>query len=98
MSDPTAVPAGGREPDALYQGDRLVARVREPEVNEEAREVRFGEVYNSDTLLLPDECEYQKYVLLVDRIAYSTKVEASAPHKGRVLRGVTAKILRYREN
>lgn len=86
-----------REPDALYQNNRVVGRVREPEVDAEAKEIRFGEVYNSDELLLPDECEYRNYRLLVQRIAYASKVNKEEPHKGRVLRGVTAEILGYRE-
>ena len=98
-----AVPLGERQPDALYQFDRFgqeqraVARVVEPEVDEAAQEVRFGEIYNSDDLLLSDECEFQKYRLLVRKIAYAAKIDREAPHKGRVLRGVTAKLLGHRE-
>jgi hypothetical protein len=89
--------AKAREQDAIYQNDRLRARVLDPEVDTDAKEIRFGEVYNSDELLLPEECEYQKYRILIQRIAYASKVNKEEPHKGRILRGVTAEILGYRE-
>ncbi len=86
-----------REPDALYQGDRLVARVVNVQVDLEAKEIRFEELYESDCLLLPEECEYQNYKIMVQRVGYATKVEAGAAPKGRVLRGAVADILGYRE-
>lgn len=97
------VPLGERQPDALYQFDRFgqqqraVARVLEPEVDEAAQEVRFGEIYNSDDLVLSDECEFRKYRLLVRKIAYAAKIDREAPHRGRVLRGVTARLVGTRE-
>ena len=86
-----------READAIYQSDRVVARVIEPEVDLEAKEIRFSEIYRSDELLLPEECEFQNYRILIQRIAYATKVEKDAAGKGRILRGVTADVLGYRE-
>jgi len=85
------------EGDVIYQNGRVVARVAGPQVDREAREIRFAELYNSDELLLPDECEFQKYTIMVQRIAHATKVDKGAPHKGRVLRNVVAEILGYRE-
>ncbi|MGH9433926.1 MAG: hypothetical protein ACRD3T_20550 [Terriglobia bacterium] len=86
-----------READAIYQQNRVAARVEGPEVDPEAKTIRFDEVYNSDYLLLPDACEYQQYRILIRKIEYATKVEKTALHKGRILRGVTADILGYRE-
>jgi hypothetical protein len=86
-----------REQDAIYQDGQLVARVITPEVDTEAKEIRFEELYNSDNLLLPDECEFQKYIIMIKRIAYASTVEKGALHKGRVLRQVVAEILGYRE-
>ena len=86
-----------REPDAIYQKDRLVARVIDPEIDSEAKEIRFSEVHNSDDLLLPEECEFQKYRILIQRIAYASKVNKDEPHKGRILRGVVAELLGFRE-
>jgi hypothetical protein len=86
-----------REQDAIYQKGRLVARAAEVDVDLEAKEIRFGEIYNSDYLLIPEECEFQKYRIIIQRIAYATKVDRGAEHKGRVLRGSVADILGYRQ-
>lgn len=91
------VPPKEREQDGIYQGDRIVARVIDPEVDLQAKEVRFSEIYNSDELVLPDECEFQKYRILIQRVAYASKVDKQEMHKGRILRGVTADLLGYRE-
>jgi hypothetical protein len=96
---PSNLPAAvkERDPDALYQGQRVVARVLNPEIHAGEKVIRFDEVCHSDELLLPDECEFQKYRILIQRIAYASKVNKEEPHKGRILRGVTAEILGYRE-
>ena len=86
-----------REPDAIYQKDQRVGRVVDAAVDAEVREITFGEVFNSDLLLLPEECEFQKYRIQVRRIEYASKVNKEEPHKGRILRGVVAEILGYRE-
>ncbi|MEE8142551.1 MAG: hypothetical protein V3T77_05585 [Planctomycetota bacterium] len=87
----------GREADAVYQENRLVARVIDPEVDLEAKQVRFGELFQSDMLLLPEECEFQKYRILVQKIADATKLDRNAPDKGRILRGVSADIVGYNQ-
>lgn len=89
--------AGRREPNALYQGGRVVARVLQPEVDLAAKELRIAEVYNSDELMIPEECEFQQYRALIQRIAFASKIDKAEPHKGRILRGVIADILGYRE-
>ncbi len=89
--------AVARQDDAIYQNGQPVARTLEAEVDLEAKEIRFGELYESDRLLLPDECEYQKYRILVRRVAFASRLDKNAPHKRRVLRGVVAEILGYRE-
>ena len=96
-SKPSSSEPQPREDDAVYQNGRVVARVADPQVDSEAKEIRFAELSNSDELLLPDECEFQKYTIMVQRIAHATKVDKAAPHKGRVLRDVVAEILGYRE-
>ncbi len=95
--EPQSPRAAPRDQDAIYQGGRIVARVLDAEVDEEAEQVRFGKVYNSDELLLPDECEFQKHRIVIQTIAFASKVEQTALPKGRILRGVTADILGYRE-
>jgi hypothetical protein len=90
-------PPGGREKDALYQGGRLVARVAEVEIDLDAKEVRFGEVLNSEDLMIPDECDFREFRILIQRIAYATKIQRGEEHKGRVLRGVVCDLLGYLE-
>lgn len=85
------------EADAIYQQGQIVGRAADVEVDSEAKEIRFGELFNTDLLLLPDECEYQKYRILVQRIAHATNTHPSSPQKGRILRGVIAEIVGYRE-
>ncbi len=97
QASPAQQAAGEREQDALYQGNRIVARVRDLEVDMEAKELRIVEIYNSDHLMIPEECEYQHYRILIQRIADATKVDKTAVHKGRILKGVCADILGYRE-
>lgn len=87
--------AGGRDPDAIYQKGQMVARAIEPEIDEEGKEVRFSQIIDNDELRLPDECEFRKYVLIVRRIADATKEKAS--QRKRILRGVVAEIVGYRE-
>ena len=101
--DQTGQPAGRsrplleREDDAIYQENKLVARVADAEVNWEARTIHFGEISNSDYLLLSEECEFRKYRIMVQRVAFASRIEKDAPEKGRVLRGVVAEILGYRQ-
>ena len=89
--------AMARQDDAIYQDDERVAKTIEAEVDLEAKEIHFGELYESDPLLLPDECEYQKYRILIRKIAFAASLDKNAPNKGRVLRGVIAEILGHRE-
>lgn len=85
------------EEDAIYQEGRVVARVVEPDVRWNAREIHFAEINSSDDLILPEECEFQKYRLMIQRIEYASRMDKNAPEKSRVLRGVVAEILGYRE-
>src|SRR5206468_1568391 len=71
---PKPVASQPREADAVYQNGRIVARVIGAQVDAEAKELRFAEVHNSDELVLPDECEFQRYRIMVQRIAHATKV------------------------
>ncbi|MGH9804362.1 MAG: hypothetical protein ACRD4D_04250 [Candidatus Acidiferrales bacterium] len=87
-----------REPDALYQNGKLAGRAIAFEVDEVGKEVRFDQIENTDDLLLADEFEFQKYNLIARKVGYATKVARDSPHKGRILRGVVAEILSYREH
>lgn len=86
-----------RESDALYQREHLVARVLDAEVNEAAKRVHFGEIYNSDRLLIPEACEYQKFVIQIQAIEYASRADRESMQKGRILRGVRADIVGYRQ-
>jgi len=98
-ANPNALSANAtaRQDDAIYQNNERVARTVEAEVDLEAKEIRFGELYESDPLLLPDECEYQKYRILIRKVAFAASLDKNVPRKGRVLRGVVAEILGHRE-
>lgn len=103
LRDLPTIPLGTRDEDAIYQwsnfhGERLVARVVGPEINEEAKEVNFVEIVNSDLLLLPDECHFQKYRLEIDTVRDAIKADRSDREKGRILREVHAKIIGYVEH
>lgn len=91
------LPPAVREKDALYQKSQIVARVSGAQVDEAGKRIRFEEAYNSDNLLLPDECEFQQYIIVIRKIEYATKLDPKALHKGRILRGVEGDILRYRQ-
>ena len=89
--------SGKKEPDAIYQGGKLVARVLKPEVDPEAKEIRFDEIQDSDSLVLADECEFQKYKIMIQKVAFATKVDHRPGREGRTLAGCTAEILGYLE-
>lgn len=92
----TATPAAERDPGAIYQNGKLVAQVKEPEIDEGGKEVRFAEICKSDDLMLADECEFRKFTLIVRRIGYASKENDAS--RSRTLRAVVAEIVGYREN
>lgn len=84
-----------REQDAIYQKGKLVARVLNPRVDLTAKEIHFDEIYNSDDLLLPDECEFQNYRIIVQSVGYASRAVPASGDKGRVLRDCKADLLGY---
>jgi hypothetical protein len=88
---------GSREEDSIYQQGKRVAKVAGPDVDLEAKEIRFDEILDSDHLVLADECEYQKYRIMVQKVAFATREDHRPEHKGRTLAGCTAEILGYIE-
>jgi len=96
------IPLTERDDNAIYQwsfhhGQRLVAQVVKPAVDESAKQVKFLEITHSDLLLLPNECHYQKYKLEIDTVGDAVKVDGTEPEKGRILRDVSAHITGYVE-
>ena len=97
---PDGSPAGrttNYEEDAIYQDGKIAAHAVGADIRGDAREIHFAELNRSDDLMLPEECEFQKYRLMIQRIEYASRIDKSAPEKGRVLRGVVAEVLGYRE-
>lgn len=85
--------ATGREDDAIYQKDAVVGRAQGAEIEPEPGTIHFAEIHNSDTLLLPDECEFRGRKIVIKKIGYSTYIDRQSHDKGRVLQDVVAKIL-----
>lgn len=87
--------AGAAEPedDAIYQKDAVVGRAQGVEVEREPGKIHFAEIHNSDTLMLPDECEFRGYKILIKKIGYATYIDRQSHDKGRILQDVVAKIL-----
>jgi len=88
--------AEARLADAIYQNNQLVGKAIGAHVDLTAKEIRFQEIYNSDYLMLPHECDFGQFTIMVQRIGLASKVERGSEHKGRVLKDVVAEILRYR--
>ena len=88
---------GDRKQDAIYQNGEIVARVVQPEVDLDAKEIRFDELLESDHLVLADECEFQKYRIIIQKVAFATREDRRQGQKGRTLAGCTAEILGYIE-
>lgn len=84
--------------DAVYQRDRMVARVSDAQVDADSREIHFREIYDSDDLMLPDECEFRNYRILIRKIEYAARADKQSLNTGRVLKEVVAEILGYREH
>jgi hypothetical protein len=97
MSQTGPSASGSGEQDAIYQLGKMVARVVEPDMDLEAKEIRFDEIVDSDHLVLADECEFQKYRIMIQKIAFATKVDHRPGRQGRTLAGCTAEILGYIE-
>jgi hypothetical protein len=86
-----------RQDNALYQRGRRVAEVLDVRIDAQAREIHFGEIYGSDDLLIPEDCEFRAFRILIQKIGYASRQEAGAAHKGRVMKNVVADILGYRQ-
>lgn len=86
-----------REQDAIYQEGKLVARVVEPKVDLKGKQITFDEIIGSDHLLIPEECEYQNFRIMIQNVGFATRVDKRPGHAGRTLGDCIADILGYRE-
>lgn len=82
----------------LSQNGKFAGRALGVEVDAASKLVRFSEIDNTDDLWLPERFEFQNYILIVRKVAFATRVLREAPQKGRVLKGVVAEIVGYREH
>lgn len=96
-SVPNAAASKAREQDAIYQRGKLVGRVVDPEVDLEGKQIMFGEILGSDHLMIPEECEFRKFRIMIQKVAFATKIDKRPGHSGRTLGGCVADILGYRE-
>lgn len=85
--------AAERDDDAIYQKNAVVGRAQGAEIEREPGTIHFAEIHNSDTLLLPDECEFRGRKIVIKKIGYSTYIDRQSHDKGRVLQDVVARIL-----
>ncbi len=88
----------GKESDAIYQNGKKVGQVIGADVDEANKTFTFEEVHHSDNLLLPDECEFQKFRIQIHDVEYATREGAEAAQKGRILRKLAGEILGYSEH
>jgi hypothetical protein len=89
--------SANREPDAIYQNGKIVARVANPDLDLETKEIRFDEILDSDHLVLAEECEFQEYRIMVQKVAFATREDHRPGRVGRALAGCTAEILGFIE-
>lgn len=88
---------GQKEQNAIYQNGKAVGHVENPEVDPDGKQILFEEIWDSDHLVLAEECEFQKYRIMIQKVAFATKVDRRPGREGRTLAGCTADILGYRE-
>lgn len=86
-----------REQDAIYQGGKLVGRVVDPKVDLKDKQIMFEEILGSDHLMIPEECEFQEFRIMIQKVTFATKIDKRPGHSGRTLGGCVADILGYRE-
>lgn len=82
-----------REKDALYQNGQIVAHIIDAAVRESEAKVFFEEIYKSNELDLGSEFEFQKYRLRFRSAETLTMLNASSPHKARIITKAECKII-----
>ena len=86
-----------KESDAIYQNGEKVGQVIGAEMDEANKKFTFAEIHHSDYLLLPEECDYQKFRIQIHDVEYATREGTEAAQKGRILRKLAGEILGYSE-
>lgn len=80
-----------RENDAIYQNGRIVGRIMGDAVNDDI--ISFSEIYQCNEFDFNSEFEFRKWRLRLDRIDEMIMNDSSASHKGKIMRGISCKIV-----
>jgi hypothetical protein len=82
-----------RDAGGLYQGGEVVAKVSGSKVDEDKHVVLFDEVYESNSLKLDEEFEFQKWRLRFKSADKIDGLNSSQPQKGRIMSKVLCTII-----
>jgi len=85
-----------REQDAIYQNDKIVARLGNGEFKKENKTIYFNQLEYSNELNLDEIFEFQKYILQFISYKAMIQLDSSQSHKGRILKGVSCRIIDLR--
>lgn len=85
-----------RESNGLYQNGQLVARVEGAVVDEPQRIAQFAEIFQAHNLNLETDFEFQKWRLKFRSAEMLIGLDASAPHKGRMILKAVCEIVGFR--
>jgi hypothetical protein len=86
-----------RELDAIYQTGKIVARVSSIKIDKGNHKILFEEIYNSQTLNLEAEFEFQKWRLKFLGAESITSLDTSQPHKGQIITQAVCDLLGARK-
>jgi len=86
-----------RELDAIYQTGKIVARVSGVKIDQGNHKIFFEEAYNSQTLNLEAEFEFQKWRLKFLGAESITSLDTSQPQKGQIITQAVCNLLGIRE-
>lgn len=82
-----------REPDAIYQSGKIVARTTGETVSELNEVIKFDEIYQSNGLDLNSPFEFRKWRIEFVHAGTMTQLKINAPQKGKILETVKCKIV-----
>jgi len=81
-----------RETEAIYQNDNIVARIKGEKINLEDGIIEFDEIYQSNTLDLGSEFEFQKWKLRLFQAESMIGLNPSRSQDGRIIQKAKCKI------
>ena len=86
-----------REFDAIYQTGKIVARVSGIKIDQGNHKILFEEVYNSQTLDLEAEFEFEKWRLKFVGAESIIGLDTSQPQKGQIISQAVCELLGVRK-